>query len=127
MSTRAHYFHYLCISFLICMKSISITEKLILYFVLLGVFVIVIIGTYSYHFSKQALLNRTFDQLISLRIEKKNRIEQFFQDRQRELALISKSGEITKVVKFLESHPLKDPQQYEPSGNDSYLNKYLAS
>ena len=127
INTIAHYFHYLCISFLIRMKSISITEKLILYFVLLGVFVIVIIGTYSYHFSKQALLNRTFDQLISLRIEKKNRIEQFFLDRQRELALISKSGEITKVVQFLESHPLQDPHQYEPSGNDSYLNKYLAS
>ena len=109
------------------MKSISITEKLILYFVLLGVIVIVIIGTYSYHSSKQALLNRTFDQLTSLRIEKKSRMEQFFQDHQRELTLISKSAEISRVIHFLEKDPVKDPHPYDPVCNDSYLHKFLES
>jgi signal transduction histidine kinase len=108
------------------MKRISITEKLILYFVLLGVFVIVIIGSYSYHFSKQALLNRTFDQLISLRIEKKNRVEQFFQDRQRELSLLSKSGEINKVISLLNYHQA-DEDRWKTIEKNSYLNKYLAS
>jgi signal transduction histidine kinase len=108
------------------MKSISITEKLILYFVLLGVIVIFVVGTYSYHFSKQALLNRTYDQLISLRIEKKNRIEQFFEDREREISLISKSPEIQKVIHLLGDF---DQCQREISKieKDSYISKHLSS
>ena len=80
------------------MKNISITEKLIFYFVCLGIVVISIIGSYSYYFAKKALLNRTFDQLISLRLEKKNRIEQFFLDRNRDINLISKSEELKKIM-----------------------------
>ena len=108
------------------MKSISITEKLILYFVLLGVIVIFVVGTYSYHFSKQALLNRTYDQLISLRIEKKNRIEQFFEDRDREISLISKSPEIQKVIQLLGNF---DKSQVEISKieKNSYISKHLSS
>lgn len=80
------------------MKNITITEKLILYFVILGVIVIITIGTYSYYSAKQALINRTFDQLTSLRIEKKNRIEQFFADRIRDINLISNSSDILENI-----------------------------
>ncbi|NVO02008.1 MAG: hypothetical protein HXX09_04845, partial [Bacteroidetes bacterium] len=80
------------------MKNISITEKLIFYFVILGIVVITIIGNYSYYFANKALLNRTFDQLTSLRLEKKNRIEQFFLDRQRDINLFSNSKEIKEII-----------------------------
>ncbi len=79
----------------------SITEKLIFYFVSLGIVVIIIIGTYSYSFTKKALIKRTFEQLTSIRIEKKNRVEQFFKDRINEIKLIAKSEDVNPTCKFV--------------------------
>jgi len=108
------------------MKTISITEKLIFYFVCLGIVVISIIGSYSYYFAKKALLNRTFDQLISLRLEKKNRIEQFFLDRDRDINLISKSEEIKKIIDVLDS-PVKSAEKINTLQYNSQLGKYIGS
>lgn len=80
------------------MKNISISEKLILYFVCLGIVIIAITGTYTYYLAKDALLSRTFDQLISLRMEKKKRLEQFFADRIRDLEFISTSDEVLELI-----------------------------
>ena len=108
------------------MKNISITEKLIFYFVCLGIVVISIIGSYSYYFAKKALLNRTFDQLISLRLEKKNRIEQFFLDRNRDINLISKSEELKKIIDVLNS-PVKSVGKVNTLQYNSQLDKYIGS
>lgn len=108
------------------MKSISISEKLIFYFVSLGIVVIIIIGSISYYFTKKALLDRTFDQLISLRLEKKNRIEQFFLDRERDINLISKSEEIKKVIDVLNSH-INPGIEITKFQHNSYLSKYISS
>jgi signal transduction histidine kinase len=108
------------------MKSISISEKLIFYFVSLGIVVIIIIGFYSFYFTKKALLSRTFDQLTSLRLEKKNRIEQFFLDRDRDLSLISKSEEIIKIIDVINSH--SNPANWiNKFQYNSYLSKYISS
>jgi len=108
------------------MKSISISDKLIFYFVSLGIVVIFIIGANSYYFAKVALFDRTFNQLISLRLEKKNRIEQFFLDRVRDIQLISQSEEIKRIVGL--------PDVWEKTGNqknerhyDSYLANYISA
>ena len=108
------------------MKNISISEKLIFYFVLIGIVAIISIGSYSYYFSKKALINRTFDQLISLRLEKKNRIEQFFLDRNRDINLISKSEEIKKINKVLNTHK-KSADTTNRLRYNSYLNTYISS
>jgi len=108
------------------MKNISISEKLIFYFVCLGIVVISIIGSYSYYFAKKALLNRTFDQLISLRLEKKNRIEQFFLDRNRDINLISKSEELKKIIDVLNS-PVKSVGKVNTLQYNSQLDKYIGS
>lgn len=81
--------------------DISIREKLVVYYVLLGIFSIFIVGVYSYLNSKEAILNRTFDQLTSIREEKKKSIESFFNDRTREIKLISNSNEIKSLLPFL--------------------------
>jgi signal transduction histidine kinase len=107
------------------MKNISITEKLIFYFVSLGVVVIIIVGSLSYYFAKQALLNRTFDQLISLHLEKKNRIEQFFLDRDRDINLISKSEEIKKIIDASNT-PIRLSDQFNLQSY-SYLSNYISS
>ena len=82
--------------------------------------VIMVIGSYSYHTAKKALLNRTFDQLISLRLEKKNQIEQFFHDRDRELNLLAKSSEIKQLTNLFCSNIKTD-------NINSNLSSYISS
>ncbi|MFZ4520719.1 MAG: HAMP domain-containing sensor histidine kinase [Bacteroidales bacterium] len=71
------------------MKIDSLSEKLILYFILLGLGAIAIISTVSFYSTREALIARTYDQLISLRIVKKNQIEQFYADRFRDIGLMA--------------------------------------
>lgn len=86
----------------------SIISKLITYFLLIALFAVVIIGSYSYSRAKHALFQRTFDQLTSLRIEKKYRIEQFFNDRIQDAALLAKSPDTFTVLEILEKEDIPD-------------------
>ncbi len=83
----------------------SIYHKLILYIFLLGVFVIVSVSLYSFITSRNAILQRTFHQLTSLRVAKKEQLEQFFNDRVKEIGLFSnqqKTGFLNFKTKQLE-------------------------
>jgi signal transduction histidine kinase len=71
------------------MKIISLGEKLILYFVMLGIGAIAIISSVAFYSTKEALISRTFDQLTSLRLVKKNQIEKFYADRMRDISFLS--------------------------------------
>ena len=71
------------------MKFNSLNEKLVLYFVLLGILVILLISAISFYGTKSALMSRTFDQLTSLRVVKKNQVAQFYQDRARDIAFLA--------------------------------------
>lgn len=108
------------------MKEISIREKLIFYFVSLGVIVIIIVGSLSYYFARQAMLNRTLDQLTSLRLEKKYRIEQFFLDRDRDIELICNTAEIKRIIQNRAAkNPITDDSQL--LSDHTYLNNYILS
>jgi signal transduction histidine kinase len=74
------------------MRIKSLSDKIVLYFVIIGITAIAVVSTYSFFTSKIALLNRTFDQLTSVRVVKKNQIEQFFNDRLGELSLLSNTS-----------------------------------
>lgn len=78
--------------------KISLSEKLILYFLTLGLGAICIITVFSFYSTKKALMNRTFDQLTSLRIVKKHQIELFFDDRLKDIALLSESEDTKKII-----------------------------
>ena len=67
----------------------SIYHKLILYIFFLGIFVIVSVSLYSFVTARNAILERTFDQLNSLKVAKKEQVEQFFNDRLQEVELYS--------------------------------------
>jgi len=67
----------------------SIYHKLILYIFLLGIFVIVVVSMYSFITARNAILQRTFEQLTSLRVAKKEQMEKFFIDRMKEVELFS--------------------------------------
>lgn len=67
----------------------SIYHKLILYIFLLGMFVIVVVSMFSFIAARNAILQRTFEQLTSLRVAKKEQMEKFFIDRMKEVELFS--------------------------------------
>ena len=89
------------------MKNTSLSEKLILYFVLLGIGTILIVSTVSFSSTKKALMNRTFDQLTSLRIVKKNQIDQFYADRVRDISFLASTEDVvTAALKLNNRQPL---------------------
>jgi len=89
------------------MQRLSIREKLILYFLLLGIIAIGLISLYFYFQAKSALIDRTYEQLTSLRIVKKKRVESFFSDRIRETRLLSHNSDVISMTGLLNS-PVND-------------------
>jgi signal transduction histidine kinase len=83
----------------ISMRNISLTEKLVLYFLFLGIVVISVISLYAFYSTKQALMNRTFDQLTSLRMVKRNQVEIFFGDRIKDMVLLAHAEETRGIMK----------------------------
>jgi PAS domain S-box-containing protein len=79
------------------MKAISIRARLIFFSILFSFVGLVLVGGYSYIIARKALLNRTFDQLTSIREEKAKQVERFFFDRLREVELASHL-ELTKQL-----------------------------
>jgi len=57
---------------------ISLTKKIFFNFLILSIVPIIILDTYFYYKSKKALIDRTFDQLTTVRIEKTTRLKDFF-------------------------------------------------
>lgn len=86
------------------LHNTSITGKLVLYFLLLNIMTVVVIGSYSYFRAKDALMKRTFDQLASVRTEKQYRIERFFMDRSADLDLMAHTEDVLKMSRMLVNH-----------------------
>ncbi|MFZ4398638.1 MAG: HAMP domain-containing protein [Bacteroidales bacterium] len=86
------------------MRNITLTEKIILNILLLGICIIIIIASYSFYTSRNALMDRTFEQLTSLQTVKKNQIENFFTDRIRDIQLISGSEDALKLLHIVTHH-----------------------
>ncbi|MBN2683511.1 MAG: HAMP domain-containing protein [Bacteroidales bacterium] len=82
-------------------KRILIREKLVLIFLLLGVIVEFVISAFYYYNAKEALLERTHNQLSSVRIEKQYRVEKFFADRKRDLKIITISPNLISIFEDL--------------------------
>lgn len=110
-------------------RNSSIVTKLIIYFLLLNIFTVIVVGSYSYYRAKDALVERTFDQLTSLRIEKKFRIERFFDDRILDVNLVSKSKDVINIIKLLNKGDLRSEKDDNQFFNeyDNFLRKHFLS
>lgn len=80
------------------MRKFSITDKLIIASFLLSVVIIMIVASYSFYNAKDAILNRAFNQLNSVRVIKTNLIENFFSNCKKEIQLSRSSSDIQKIV-----------------------------
>lgn len=101
-------------------RKISISQKLFIYYLTLSFATIVLVSFYSYFTSKNAILERTFEQLTSVRVEKTNNIERFFKDRERDVLLLSKSQFISNL--FLNKNDSSLNSDFE-----KYISVYLNS
>ena len=87
----------------------SIVTKLMVLFFLVGILSLAIIGIYSYYKAKSAILQRTLDQLTSIRVMKRSQIRFLFSERSRTLDLISRSGSVIKAISLLDQRTSQDP------------------
>ena len=72
-------------------RVFSITTKLLLLYLLVGLASLTLVGTYSFYAARQAIIERTTEQLISVRAVKKQQIEFFFAEKTRNLEFLSRS------------------------------------
>ncbi|NVO19030.1 MAG: HAMP domain-containing protein [Bacteroidetes bacterium] len=90
------------------MARITLSEKLIISFMLLSMGAIGIVGMYSYISASKAQMTRTYDQLASVRYLKRKEVEAFYRDRVREVQVIASEAFPTGLkncsVATLEDH-----------------------
>ncbi|MEI6899728.1 MAG: histidine kinase, partial [Bacteroidota bacterium] len=67
-------------------------------------------------------MERTFDQLTSLRIVKRHQVEAFFSDRFRDLAFLSSSEEINNIVRIIDKSNLSE--SLDQKMKDQLLGKF---
>jgi len=74
---------------------------MVLYFLALGIGSIVTTGMFSFFSARKALLERTYDQLTSIRLARKTQIENFFSERLRETEFYAASDAVIRLVSEL--------------------------
>ena len=85
------------------LKKFSISDKLIITSLLTSILTISIIASYSFFNAKDAILERTFNQLTSVRVVKTNLVKEFFNNRFNELKLVRVSSDVQQLVKKINS------------------------
>lgn len=69
-------------------RKLSIKDKLIIYLVFLSVTAIFIVSLVSYLMAKDALIDRTFNQLTSIKTVKNRHLQNFFQNRINDISIV---------------------------------------
>lgn len=82
-------------------KRLSLGNKLFIYFILLGMIIIAVICGLAYQQAKTAILERTFEQLTSVRVTKQRQLERFFTERRQDLWMLTQSGEMSSLIREL--------------------------
>lgn len=107
---------------------LSLRDRLILNFVILGVVIILVIGSFSYYTARAILLDRTFEQLTSVRVVKKRQIESFFADRVRDIKLLSSSPETIELLQLTDDRMSEQDLAKDVFRiYDTYLSRYLSA
>lgn len=103
------------------MKRIPLSEKMILYFLILGIGSIILTGYFSFYSARRALLSRTFEQLVSVKVARKSAVEGFFKDRLHE---ITQKASAISELNF--SSDAIDLNTFKHPDNGYYTGAYLA-
>ncbi|MFW5805788.1 MAG: ATP-binding protein [Bacteroidales bacterium] len=83
-------------------KNLSLSHKITFYLIVVSLGACIILGFVAYYSMKKAMLDRTYDQLMSVRTEKQNRLEKFFADRKYDIRLMSEEQTIVSLMEELQ-------------------------
>ncbi len=109
------------------MKSLSLNTRLFIYSIIFCIAGVVMVGAYSYHSARNALVERTLQQLTSLRAEKKARIESFFNDREREIVLAANDDEFINFLLNLSAEKTGLPKKDIINSSRNKILQYIAN
>lgn len=79
---------------------------MIVYFLTISIISLYVVGRFSFYEASKALLNRTFDQLISIRVEKSNRLNDFFSQRNNDLDILASNTSVNNIFDCIYTHSL---------------------
>ncbi len=91
----------------------SLVYKQVSFFLLMAFSLIFILGTYFYFYSRDAIINRTYDQLTSIRETKKNQIEYFFNERINNARYLAKSSTAKLMYNDIIENQNKNNKKYK--------------
>ena len=80
-------------------RKIGLTEKLVIFFLVIAIPAITIISLFAWNRAKDALLQRTKDQLISVRVEKELALQRFFDDQLLLASRLAASKTLNNLIK----------------------------
>lgn len=108
-------------------RKLSIKDKLIMYLVFLSGFAIFIVSFVSYLMAKEALMERTFNQLTSIKTVKNRQLNVFFQNRINDINLALKTVKKMNLVKNekLNSRSAEFLQDFIQAKSNIYLNAFI--
>ncbi len=109
-------------------RKLSIKDKLIAYLVFLSVSAILIVSLVSYIMAKEALMERTFNQLTSVKTVKNRQLNNFFQNRINDIQIVKST--IIKLKNknentYLNTHSEDFLMDFLNSNTNIYKNAYL--
>jgi len=99
----------------------SITTKLILLFLAVGLSSVLFVGIYSFYSAKRSLIQRTVDQLISVRTVKKQQIEYFLQEKARNLSFLAMRPDLLQIFTELGNSPSPENGKQIPINYDNLI------
>ncbi len=85
------------------MRRISLSERMILNYVGVSLAAIALVGGVIFYIARNALVDRTYNQLTSVRMAKTMQIELFFSDRLRDARMASGSDDVAHILAILEN------------------------
>ncbi|MBN2663046.1 MAG: HAMP domain-containing protein [Bacteroidales bacterium] len=98
---------------------VPISIKLIIYFLLISISSIFIVGKFSFYKAKEALIERTFDQLISLRVEKEKRLQSFFDQCSNDITNITSLNDVKIILNNIKKCDI------DSFGSSKIMSKYI--
>lgn len=104
-------------------SRITLSQKLFGYYFALCIATIITLSTYSYFAAKNALINRTFEQLNSVKFEKQLNIERYLKERILEVAEISNASNWMPIIEKSKDRSLS-PDDYLEFIKSEFFKKF---
>lgn len=98
------------------MRKTTLTEKLVIASFSISIVIILLVSAFTFYRAKSAILDRTFQQLTSIRVAKVKLLERFFENAVDEIKLVKHSKDILSITNQLNTidqlnNPAKQKQK----------------